>query len=87
MSHEWPGPDLTFRDAGTGEIIWRKEVNTGDVERGVAGDILAQYKGAECWATEDYKVYNCKGEPVQIDPKTKSFLIYWDGDLQRENAK
>jgi len=80
MPHEWSGPGVTFRDAGTGEIIWSYDSNS-DVGRGVAGDVSTDYRGAEAWGLG---TYNCKGEQISISPSSTNFLIHWDGDVTRE---
>ncbi|MGR3206159.1 rhamnogalacturonan lyase [Bacillus glycinifermentans] len=73
---------LSFRDAGTGKLIWG--VHAGkDVGRGMAADIDPRYAGAEVWA--DGGLYTAKG--IQISstlPSSTNFGIWWDGDLQRE---
>jgi rhamnogalacturonan endolyase len=82
MPHEWSGPGLSFRNAGTGGIIW-EQGSSGDVGRGVAADISADYRGAEVWGS-GMGTYNVKGEPINISPPSTNFLIYWDGDVTRE---
>lgn len=82
MPHEWSGPGLSFRDAGTGELIWEQESNS-DVGRGVAADISADHRGAEVWGS-GMGVYNAKGETINISPPSTNFVIYWDGDVTRE---
>jgi len=81
MPHEWSGPGVSFRDAGSGEIIWKKGTNAEDIGRGVAGDVKGDYRGAECWG---FGSYDCKGNSINIGPQSTNFLIYWDEDLQRE---
>ncbi|MCF7805915.1 MAG: T9SS type A sorting domain-containing protein [Candidatus Marinimicrobia bacterium] len=80
MPHEWDGPGISFRDAGTGEIIWEYG-SSSDVGRGVAEDISDDYRGAEAWGMG---VYNAKGDPINISPPSTNFVIYWDGDVTRE---
>ncbi|MBN1984795.1 MAG: rhamnogalacturonan lyase, partial [Prolixibacteraceae bacterium] len=70
-------------DAATGEIIWGKLPGT-DVRRGVAADIDSAHPGAEMWCTESEALWNTKGEIIGIKPSSANFLIWWDGDLQRE---
>ena len=83
MPHEWTGPGLSFRNAGTGSIIWEVPSNE-DIGRGVAEDISAEYRGAEVWGSSGIGVYNVKGDRINISPPSINFVIYWDGDVTRE---
>ncbi|SMO53858.1 Por secretion system C-terminal sorting domain-containing protein [Gracilimonas mengyeensis] len=80
MPHEWSGPGLSFRNAGTGSMIWEVP-SDDDVGRGVAEDISAEYRGAEAWGLG---AYNAKGDPIDLSPPSANFVIYWDGDVTRE---
>ncbi len=74
---------ISFRDAGTGEIIWGFDASY-DVGRGLAADIDPNYKGYECWAS-NFSLYSCKGEVIQEDdPGAINHIVYWDGDLLSE---
>lgn len=84
MPHEWDDPGVSFRDAATGEIIWKKGQNAGDVGRGVAGDVHPGHRGAEAWASNGFGIYNSKGETISASEFSMNFLVYWDGDVQRE---
>jgi len=72
-----------LRDPGTGEIIWG--VHTGnDTARGCAGDVHPGYPGAEAWAGG--VLVSSKGEKIMDNPRlSANFMIWWDGDLLREN--
>ncbi len=81
---------VTFRDAGTGEVIWGFDSDY-DIGRGVAADIVAEHKGYEMWSSANGNLYNCKGEVISTSlPVTAgggasyNHLIWWDGDLLRE---
>jgi rhamnogalacturonan endolyase len=73
---------VTFRDARTGEVLWKKM--SPDVARGVALDIDPRYPGSECWSSTvdtDDGLWNCKGEVIsKIKPKSCNFGVLWDGD-------
>ena len=78
-------PGVTFRDAGTGEILWSKE--SPDVGRGVAFDIDPRHRGSESWASGQglRGLWNAKGEMVsERKPRSCNFGIWWDADLLRE---
>jgi len=99
MPHEGarPGgsPGVSFRDAGTGKILWSLPVKIRcDVGRAGCADVWAGSPGAESWmsggesvwgAGGDKKLYSSKGEIVGPAPATSAnFFIWWDGDLTRE---
>jgi autotransporter-associated beta strand protein len=77
------GVGASFRDANTGAIIFKYATTSGDVGRGMAGDLDANYKGAECWAAGT-SLYTCKGATITPTPNSDNFRIYWDGDDQDE---
>jgi len=68
-------------DAKTGAIIW--QTPAGDIPRGVAGDITADFYGMECWGGTD-QLRSCKDEHAGGWPSSSNFVIWWDGDLVRE---
>ncbi|MFP7378273.1 rhamnogalacturonan lyase [Bacillus paralicheniformis] len=82
---------LSFRDAGTGEILWGVPADT-DVGRGMAAHIDPRYKGSLVWAIDppgnegkSYGLYTSKGEKLSdAAPASANFAIWWDGDLLRE---
>jgi rhamnogalacturonan endolyase len=74
-----PGSQLL--DARTGEVIW--ETPAGDVARGVAGDLTADFYGMECWGGTD-RLRSAKNELAGNWPSSSNFVIWWDGDLLRE---
>lgn len=84
MPHEWTGPGVSMRDAATGEIIWLKGDDAGDVGRGVAGDVCPGYRGVEVWAASGFGPYDAQGNDIDISPSSINFLAYWDGDVNRE---
>lgn len=83
-------PACDFRDAKTGEVLWRKE-GTGDFGRGLCMDIDPNHLGYECWYSGGEGVYSCKGDllyksfPVSTGgSQSINFGVWWDGDLLRE---
>ncbi len=83
-------PACSFRDAKTGEVLWRKE-GSGDYGRGLCMDIDPNHLGYECWYSNGGGVYNCKGQllypnvPISTgSSQSINFGIWWDGDLLRE---
>jgi rhamnogalacturonan endolyase len=75
----------TFRDAGTGRLIWARP-NKRDTGRAMAADIDPRYKGYECWAGGGVQgLISCKGVTISKDrPVSVNFGVWWDGDLLRE---
>ncbi len=81
-----------FRDAKTGEILWKKpSVKAGaDGEgpgRGLALDIDPRHSGFECWVKGAgiTGLFNARGEKVSDrEPRSCNFGVFWDGDLLSE---
>lgn len=80
-----------FRDAKTGEVIWRKaSVKAGDdgegPGRGLALDIDPRYPGFECWVAGAgiTGMFDCKGNKIAEKTPSVNFGIFWDGDVLSE---
>jgi len=81
-----------FRDARTGEILWKKpSVKAGDdgegPGRGLSLDIDPRHKGFESWVfgAEIRGLFNVKGEKISDKtPRSCNFGVFWDGDLLSE---
>jgi rhamnogalacturonan endolyase len=81
-----------FRDAKTGEILWKKPSiqagNDGEGPgRGLSIDIDPRHKGHESWVfgAGIRGLFNAKGEKIsEKTPRSCNFGIYWDGDTLRE---
>lgn len=77
-----------FRDAKTGEVIWKKpSVKSGDdgegPGRGLALDIDPRHKGFESWVrgADVRGLFNAKGEKISdMTPRSCNFGVFWDGD-------
>lgn len=81
-----------FRDARTGDILWKKpSVKAGDdgegPGRGLSLDIDPRHKGFESWVfgAEIRGLFNVKGEKIsEKTPRSCNFGIFWDGDVLSE---
>jgi rhamnogalacturonan endolyase len=81
-----------FRDAKTGEILWKKpSIRAGaDGEgpgRGLALDIDPRHAGFECWVKGAgiTGLFNAKGEKISDrEPRSCNFGVFWDGDTLSE---
>ncbi len=81
-----------FRDAKTGEVLWKKpSIAAGEdgegPGRGVAFDIDPRHPGHECWVAGAgiRGLFNSKGEAIaERPPRSCNFAVWWDGDLLRE---
>jgi hypothetical protein len=71
-------------------VLWQKPTASGSSEgpgRGVCADISSSIKGAESWVAGGgiSGVFDCKGNLTGLaTPPSCNFLVWWDGDLQRE---
>ena len=86
MVHEERPYGSDFRDARTGEILYRT-LDRDDTGRGVAADIDGRHRGFEMWSLDRREVRDCHGNVIADDPSqmpAMNFRIYWDGDLQDE---
>ena len=80
-----------FRDARTGEVIWKKaSVKAGEDGEGpgraCALDIDPRYKGYECWVAGAgiTGLFDCKGNKIAEKTPPCNMGIYWDGDVLSE---
>lgn len=82
----------SFRDARTGEVLWKKtSVKAGEdgegPGRGLSLDIDPRYKGFESWVfgAGVTGLFNAKGEKISDKvPRSCNFGVFWDGDLLSE---
>jgi rhamnogalacturonan endolyase len=83
---------MSFRDARTGEVLWKKaSVKAGDdgegPGRGLSLDIDPRYRGFESWSfgAGINGIFNAKGEKISDKmPRSCNFGVFWDGDLLSE---
>jgi rhamnogalacturonan endolyase len=81
-----------FRNAGTGEVYWKKPSVAAGADgegpgRGTAFDIDPRHKGHESWVAGAgiTGLFNAKGEKIsEIKPRSCNFAVWWDGDVLRE---
>lgn len=81
----------SFRDARTGEVIWKKaSVQAGEdgegPGRGLALDIDPRYPGSECWVAGAgiMGMFDAKGNKIAERTPACNMGIYWDGDVLSE---
>lgn len=70
-------------DAKTGKKLFHIN-GTKDTGRCVADNVWSGNKGAEFWGAADSNVYDSSGKKIAGAKPAQNFLIYWDGDLERE---
>lgn len=81
-----------FRDAKTGEVIWKKpSIKAGEdgegPGRGLALDIDPRYSGFECWVfgAGIFGLFDNKGNQITAKtPPSCNFGVLWDGDVLSE---
>lgn len=80
-----------FRDAKTGEVIWKKaSVKAGEdgegPGRGLALDIDPRYPGFECWVAGAgiTGLFDVKGNKIADRSPPCNMGIFWDGDALSE---
>lgn len=83
--HENRRDGSSFRDAGTGEILFQLKDNS-DVGRAMAADIDPTNRGVEMWSSRSEGIRNIKGEIVNPNQRGLpiNMAVWWDGDLLRE---
>ncbi len=84
---EWTSePAHWMADARTGQIIWSAPSCGCDNGRAVAADIWAGNPGAEAWSASVSGLRSgTNGRQVAArKPGSTNFVIWWDGDAQRE---
>jgi rhamnogalacturonan endolyase len=81
----------SFRDAKTGQILWKKaSIKAGEdgegPGRGLALDIDPRYPGYECWVAGAgiTGMFDCKGNKIAQNTPACNMGIYWDGDVLSE---
>ena len=81
--HEGKPYGETCYDAKTGKAIFHIN-GTKDTGRCCADNVWSGNKGAEFWGAADNNVYDKGGNKIAGSKPAQNFLIYWDGDLERE---
>lgn len=83
VCHEASPYGVSLIDAKTGQIIWHEDRDK-DTGRACAANVFAGNPGGEFWGSRSTKVVNSKGQQVNMSCPAMNFLIWWDGDLERE---
>jgi rhamnogalacturonan endolyase len=80
-----------FRDAKTGEVLWKKaSIKAGDdgegPGRGLSLNIDPRYRGSESWVAGAgiTGMFDTKGNKISTYTPSVNFGIFWDGDCQSE---
>ncbi|WP_428818744.1 cellulose binding domain-containing protein [Microbulbifer sp. MCCC 1A16149] len=76
-------PSSRLIDGRNGSVIFQTPAN-GDNGRAVAGNIWAGNPGGEFWSSRVSGLLNASGSAVAAKPGPTNFLIWWDGDGERE---
>ena len=74
---------MSLLDAKTGKILFHVDAS-GDTGRCCGDNVYAGNKGAELWGAANGNVYSASGQKIGGTRPAQNFLIYWDGDLERE---
>jgi rhamnogalacturonan endolyase len=85
MPHENAPYGASFRDAKTGEIIFRHTAG-GDTGRGTAAHIDPAYPGYQMWSSASGGTFNTAGTLISSNTPNYNHLAWWDPDLQRETV-
>ncbi len=84
VCHEEAPYGISLIDAATGTDIFHIDGDK-DTGRACCGNIYAGNPGSEFWGARPAKqVLNQYGENIGLPVPAMNFLIYWDGDLERE---
>ena len=79
-----PTYGVTLFDAANGNVIFHKDGDK-DTGRCCADNVFAGNPGAEFWGARPAKtVMDKAGKTIANMSLSMNFLIYWDGDLERE---
>ncbi|WP_342750535.1 Ig-like domain-containing protein [Termitidicoccus mucosus] len=83
VCHEESPYGHSLRDVRTGEILLRLTA-TGDTGRAGAGHIDARYPGYQVWGAAANVIDASTLTQISANRPAMNFMIWWDGDLQRE---
>ncbi|GIE94286.1 rhamnogalacturonan lyase [Paractinoplanes rishiriensis] len=83
-SEDGSKPAMWMGDARTGGIIWSTPACNCDNGRAVSADIWSGSPGAESWSNAVDGLRNTSGANIGRKPSSANFVIWWDGDAQRE---
>ncbi|MBR6580117.1 MAG: hypothetical protein IKK66_02355 [Ruminococcus sp.] len=83
MCHEEKPWGVSLIDAKTGKNIFHKN-HTKDTGRACCGNIYSKNPGAEFWGATGNDIFDGTGKTIATNKPAQNFMIYWDGDLERE---
>ncbi len=84
ICHEDGKYGISMVDGRNGSLLWHYDGDK-DTGRCCADNVLAGNGTAECWGARPANaVYDAKGNQIGSKSPAMNFLIYWDGDLERE---
>lgn len=83
VCHEHEPWGVSLIDAATGKILVH-ENRRKDTGRCCAGNVWAGNPGGEFWGSLSEAVFDGSGKTLAMDCPAMNFLIWWDGDLERE---
>ena len=83
-----PQLGLNLRNPLNGDLLWgARDANLDNaIDQVMVGDIDPKYPGMEVWINKglQHLYFTAKGEPIAGTPPSTSDLVWWDGDLLRE---
>ena len=83
MCHEEKPWGVSLIDAKTGKNIFHKN-HSKDTGRACCGNIYSKNPGAEFWGATGNDIFDGTGKTISTTKPAQNFMIYWDGDLERE---
>lgn len=83
MCHENSPYGVSLIDAKTGKNIFHKD-HSKDTGRACCGNIYSKNPGAEFWGATGNDIFDGTGKTISTTKPAQNFMIYWDGDLERE---
>lgn len=84
ICHEDGNYGISLVDGRNGQIIWHYDGDK-DTGRCCADNIVSGNSGAEFWGSRPANaVFDVSGKQIGNKWPSTNFLIYWDGDLERE---
>ena len=84
LCHEAGNYGISLVDGRNGQLLWHYDGDK-DTGRCCAANCIPGNGGAEFWGSRPAgAVYNAAGQQIGNKQPATNFLIYWDGDLERE---
>lgn len=83
VCHEGAPYGVSLIDAATGKILVHEDRDK-DTGRACAGNVWAGNPGGEFWGARSTAVFNSAGQKINMSCPAMNFLIWWDGDLERD---